>query len=204
MNSILFSVIHTVGHCVNFYHVSTQPVEHLRCLTKELQFESDSKPTFSYWIFGTVTGLTGVSLVVLVAIIFIFAHPRIRQKAYSYFWTTHSLYFLLYILMFVHGLAKITGVMIDLFLFILFCIILFIEFNAFRNLNFGSFSSYLELSLYWIKLLAFKPNIWNWIFLRRTFYLLVRINYCLYFFVYKKLIDLFRCDKSEIFTSTKF
>lgn len=55
-------VIHTIGHCINFYHVSTQPVEHLRCLTKELQFESDAKPTFSYWIFGTLTGITGVLL----------------------------------------------------------------------------------------------------------------------------------------------
>lgn len=105
-------MIHTIGHCINFYHVSTQPVEHLRCLTKELQFESDSKPTFSFWIFGTVTGITGVLLVLIVSTIFIFAHPRIRQKAYSYFWTTHSLYSVLYILMFIHRLAKITGVLI--------------------------------------------------------------------------------------------
>ncbi|GBO08357.1 Dual oxidase, partial [Araneus ventricosus] len=40
---------------------------------------------------------------------FIFAHPRIRQKAYKYFWSTHSLYVLLYFLCLVHGLAKITG-----------------------------------------------------------------------------------------------
>lgn len=106
----LFSVVHTIGHCINFYHVSTQPVEHLRCLTKELQFESDSKPTFSFWIFGTVTGITGVVLFVVVCVIFIFAHPKIRQKAYSYFWMTHSCYILLYILCIVHGLAKLTGV----------------------------------------------------------------------------------------------
>ncbi len=93
-------------------------MEHLRCLTKELQFESDSKPTFSFWIFGTVTGVTGVVLFAIVCVIFIFAHPKIRQKAYSYFWTTHSLYILLYILCFVHGLAKLTGVLFDLFLFI--------------------------------------------------------------------------------------
>lgn len=46
----------------------------------------------------------------MIATIFIFAHPRIRQKAYSYFWMTHSLYIFLYITMFIHGLAKITGV----------------------------------------------------------------------------------------------
>ncbi|XP_035222142.1 dual oxidase-like isoform X3 [Stegodyphus dumicola] len=55
------------------------------------------------------TGITGVLLFIIVCIIFIFAHPKIRQKAYSYFWTTHSLYILLYILCLIHGLAKLTG-----------------------------------------------------------------------------------------------
>ena len=79
-----------------------------------MQFDSDAKPTFAYWIFGTVTGITGVLLVIIVMIIFIFAHPYIRQKAYSYFWTTHSLYYLLYILSFVHGLGRVTGVSFSL------------------------------------------------------------------------------------------
>ncbi|RWS27681.1 dual oxidase-like protein [Leptotrombidium deliense] len=109
LTALVFTMIHTIGHLLNFYHVSTQPLEHLRCLTKEVQFDSDSKPTFSFWIFGTVTGVTGVILFLLVCIIFIFAHPKIRQKAYSYFWTTHSLYVLLYVLSLFHGLAKLTG-----------------------------------------------------------------------------------------------
>jgi hypothetical protein len=57
-------------------------------------------------------------LFAIVCVIFIFAHPKIRQKAYSYFWTTHSLYILLYIFCFVHGLAKLTGVLFALFVFI--------------------------------------------------------------------------------------
>ncbi|CAG2108202.1 unnamed protein product, partial [Medioppia subpectinata] len=109
MTALFFTVIHTVGHCINFYHVSTQPIEHLRCLTKELNFESDSKPTFSFWIFGTVTGLSGIVLFIIVCVIFIFAHPKIRQKAYSYFWTAHSLYYWLFIFSLIHGLAKLTG-----------------------------------------------------------------------------------------------
>lgn len=111
--SLLYtSVIHTIGHCINFYHVSTQPLEHLRCLTKEMNFESDSKPTFSFWIFGTVTGITGIILVAIVCIIFTFAHPKIRQKAYNYFWSTHTLYILLYAFCLIHGLARLTGVLI--------------------------------------------------------------------------------------------
>lgn len=54
--ALFFSLLHTVGHVVNFYHVSTQPVEHLRCLTAELHFPSDYRPTVAYWLFQTVTG----------------------------------------------------------------------------------------------------------------------------------------------------
>ncbi|XP_053211640.1 dual oxidase-like isoform X2 [Panonychus citri] len=109
MTGLFFTLVHTIGHCVNFYHISTQPLEHLRCLTKEMHFDSDQRPNFSFWIFGTVTGITGIILFTLVMIIYIFAYPSIRQKAYSYFWTTHSLYVFLYGLSLLHGLAKLTG-----------------------------------------------------------------------------------------------
>lgn len=42
-------------------------------------------------------------------IIFVFAHPTIRKKAYRFFWLTHSCYVILYALMLIHGLARITG-----------------------------------------------------------------------------------------------
>jgi hypothetical protein len=51
-----FSVLHSVGHIVNFYHVSTQPLAHLRCLSSELNFSSDARPTISFWLFKTITG----------------------------------------------------------------------------------------------------------------------------------------------------
>ncbi|KAG8223936.1 hypothetical protein J437_LFUL003744, partial [Ladona fulva] len=107
--ALFFSLLHTVGHVVNFYHVSTQPIEHLRCLTAEVHFPSDYKPTINYWLFQTVTGLTGVFLFVIMIIIFVFAHPVIRKKAYKFFWMTHSLYVALYVLSLIHGLARLTG-----------------------------------------------------------------------------------------------
>lgn len=110
MTALFFTLVHTVGHLLNFYHVSTQPLEHLRCLVKEMSFDSDNRPGFSFWIFQTVTGITGILLFLVVMIIFIFAHPLIRRKAYYYFWTAHQLYVLLYILSLFHGLAKLTGV----------------------------------------------------------------------------------------------
>ncbi|XP_022235000.1 dual oxidase-like, partial [Limulus polyphemus] len=38
MTALFFTVIHSVGHLINFYQLSTQPLGHLRCLSKELQF----------------------------------------------------------------------------------------------------------------------------------------------------------------------
>ncbi|XP_046835214.1 dual oxidase isoform X1 [Vespa crabro] len=107
--ALFFSILHTVGHIVNFYHVSTQPIAHLRCLTNEISFPSDAKPTITFWLFQTVTGLTGILLFLVMTIIFVFAHPTIRQKAYKFFSLTHSLYVLFYALSLIHGLARLTG-----------------------------------------------------------------------------------------------
>jgi len=107
--ALFFTLVHTIGHVKNFYHVSTQPLDHLKCLVKEMSFDSDNRPTFTFWIFGTVTGITGVLLFAIVSIIFIFAQEPIRRKAYYYFWSAHKLYVLLYILSLFHGLAKLTG-----------------------------------------------------------------------------------------------
>ena len=109
LTALFFSLMHTVGHIVNFYHVSTQPMEHLRCLSKEINLPSDFKPTITYWLFGTLTGLTGLLLFVVVIIIFVFAHPTIRKKAYNFFWMAHSLYIVLYILTIIHGLGRLTS-----------------------------------------------------------------------------------------------
>lgn len=52
----VFAVIHTVGHLINFYHVSTQPIAHLQCLFKEVTFGS-TPPPFTFWIYRSLTGL---------------------------------------------------------------------------------------------------------------------------------------------------
>lgn len=107
--ALFFSLLHTVGHIINFYHISTQPVDNLRCLTNEIRFSSEFKPGITFWLFQTITGVSGIMLYILMCIIIIFAHPAIRKKAYNFFWQTHSLYILLYILSLVHGLARLTG-----------------------------------------------------------------------------------------------
>lgn len=49
--ALFFSVVHSCGHLVNFYHVSTQPLEHIACLSPELSFHSDQRPDAQYWLF---------------------------------------------------------------------------------------------------------------------------------------------------------
>lgn len=51
-----FSILHSIGHLINFYHVSAQPLSHLRCLTSEVRFPSDAQLNISYWLFKTITG----------------------------------------------------------------------------------------------------------------------------------------------------
>lgn len=54
--ALFFSLVHTIGHIINFYHLSTQPLEHLNCLTSEIHFSSDYKPGIVFWLFQTITG----------------------------------------------------------------------------------------------------------------------------------------------------
>uniref|UniRef100_T1IYT7 NAD(P)H oxidase (H2O2-forming) n=1 Tax=Strigamia maritima TaxID=126957 RepID=T1IYT7_STRMM len=53
--ALVCTITHVIGHIVNFYHVSTQPLEHLKCLTKEMHFPSDYRPTLAYWLFQSLT-----------------------------------------------------------------------------------------------------------------------------------------------------
>ena len=107
--ALFFSVMHSIGHLVNFYHVGTQPIEHLLCLSKEINFSSDRKPDIAYWFFQTLTGISGVILWATMLAIFIYALPFVRKRAYNFFWKVHQLYVLLYFLCIVHGLARITS-----------------------------------------------------------------------------------------------
>ncbi len=107
--ALFFSIVHSIGHLINFYHVATQPLEHLACLSPELSFASDQKPNIPYWLFKTLAGTTGLGLYAVVCLIFLFAHPIVRKKAYKFFWISHQFYVLFYILCLLHGLSRITA-----------------------------------------------------------------------------------------------
>jgi predicted ferric reductase len=107
--ALFFTLVHVAGHLVNFYHIATQPLERLACLSPEMTFDSDFKPDFPYFLFKTLAGITGVLLYTICCIIFIFSASNVRQKAYNYFWMAHQFYILLFVLMLFHGLQRLTA-----------------------------------------------------------------------------------------------
>lgn len=107
--ALFFTLVHVAGHLVNFYHIATQPLERLMCLSPEMTFASDFKPNFPYFLFKTLAGITGVILYTMCCIIFIFSTSNVRQKAYNYFWMAHQFYILLFLLALLHGLQRLTS-----------------------------------------------------------------------------------------------
>lgn len=71
-------------------------------------FSSHELPKLHYWLWQTITGITGVLLVLHVTVIYIFAQPQIRQYCNNWFWLIHSTYPILYVLIFLHGMGRLT------------------------------------------------------------------------------------------------
>ncbi|GFO25868.1 hypothetical protein PoB_005237300 [Plakobranchus ocellatus] len=105
--AMFFTVMHVVGHLVNFYHISTQASLDLNCYFREYFRASHVLASFQYWTYETITGLTGAILVVVIVVMYVFAMPYARRNLFKYFSKTHSLYVVLYILLFMHGSARL-------------------------------------------------------------------------------------------------
>ncbi|XP_046845729.1 dual oxidase 2-like isoform X2 [Xenia sp. Carnegie-2017] len=101
--ALIFTVAHCVGHAINFYHVATQPPFDLTCLFRNYFRRTHELASFHYWCWETITGLTGVLLLLVVAVMYIFATQYSRRHVFNSFWLTHQLYVILYLLMVLHG-----------------------------------------------------------------------------------------------------
>ena len=57
----VLAIIHTIGHIINFYILSRQPMEVLSCLLPSTFRKNgrDDQPSFSFFIFQTLQGITG-------------------------------------------------------------------------------------------------------------------------------------------------
>lgn len=108
MVALLFSAIHSFAYLSIFYDFSSEPADFIACIFLDNDCEKRQIP-FKYWFFGTLPGVTGIILFFFMMILVSFAHPRVRAKAYKYFWLTHKLFWIIYGLILIHGLEKLTG-----------------------------------------------------------------------------------------------
>ncbi|XP_043197071.1 dual oxidase 2-like [Amphibalanus amphitrite] len=105
--ALFFSLVHTVGHGINFYHISTQAPGDLTCLFRDYFRSTDVLPKFHYWCWETITGFTGVLLLLNMAAIYVFAVQYARRNVYKGFWATHNTYPFFYILTVLHGSGRL-------------------------------------------------------------------------------------------------
>ncbi|KAF4017493.1 hypothetical protein G4228_008987 [Cervus hanglu yarkandensis] len=93
------------GHVVNVYLFSISPLSVLSCLFPGLFHDNGSEfpQKYYWWFFQTVPGLTGVMLLLILSIMYIFASHHFRRCSFRGFWLTHHLYILLYVLLIIHG-----------------------------------------------------------------------------------------------------
>ncbi|XP_035660527.1 dual oxidase 1-like isoform X2 [Branchiostoma floridae] len=110
ITALVFTIIHTLGHLVNVYHFAVHPLNHLVCLfpsLRTLDNGSDQPPKWYWWAFQTMAGVTGVLLLLVVSIIYVFATGYARRRAFSAFWATHQLYIVMFILTVLHGSGRL-------------------------------------------------------------------------------------------------
>ncbi|XP_052039385.1 dual oxidase 1 [Apodemus sylvaticus] len=103
--AIILTVLHSAGHAVNVYLFSISPLSVLSCLFPGLFHDDGSEfpQKYYWWFFQTVPGLTGVLLLLALAIMYVFASHHFRRRSFRGFWLTHHLYIFLYILLIIHG-----------------------------------------------------------------------------------------------------
>ncbi|XP_057577987.1 dual oxidase 1 isoform X2 [Hippopotamus amphibius kiboko] len=103
--AIVLTVLHSAGHVVNVYLFSISPLSILSCLFPGLFHDNGSEfpQKYYWWFFQTVPGLTGVMLLLVLAIMYVFASRHFRRCSFRGFWLTHHLYILLYVLLIIHG-----------------------------------------------------------------------------------------------------
>ncbi|KAF6130943.1 hypothetical protein HJG60_007881 [Phyllostomus discolor] len=103
--AIVLTVLHTAGHVVNVYLFSISPLSILSCLFPGLFHDDGSEfpQKYYWWFFQTVPGLTGVIMLLVLAIMYVFASHHFRRCSFRGFWLTHHLYILLYVLLIIHG-----------------------------------------------------------------------------------------------------
>ncbi|KAM4036443.1 dual oxidase 1-like [Anomaloglossus baeobatrachus] len=105
MSALVLSIFHTLGHLVNVYIFTITPLSVLSCLFPTVFSDngSDFPQKYYWWFFETVPGMTGVLLLAVMALMYVFSSYYFRQVSFRGFWIIHHLYVLFYVLTIIHG-----------------------------------------------------------------------------------------------------
>ncbi|XP_071549834.1 dual oxidase 2-like isoform X2 [Panulirus ornatus] len=124
--ALIWTIMHIIGHAINFYHISTQTPPDLICLFRDYFRRTHVLPKFHYWCWETITGLTGVILTLHVALIYVFAYFG-RQHFFRFFWLTHNTYPVFYFLFVLHGSGMLVQPPFFHFFFLAPCILFVLD-----------------------------------------------------------------------------
>uniref|UniRef100_A0A7N4PVT1 NAD(P)H oxidase (H2O2-forming) n=1 Tax=Sarcophilus harrisii TaxID=9305 RepID=A0A7N4PVT1_SARHA len=105
MAAVILAILHSAGHVVNVYIFSVSPLSVLSCIFPNVFVNDGSnyhKRSFLPFSSSSL-GMTGVLLLVVLAIMYVFASHHFRRRSFRGFWLTHHLYILFYILIIIHG-----------------------------------------------------------------------------------------------------
>uniref|UniRef100_A0A8I3QSW1 NAD(P)H oxidase (H2O2-forming) n=1 Tax=Canis lupus familiaris TaxID=9615 RepID=A0A8I3QSW1_CANLF len=105
MAAVVLAILHSAGHAVNVFIFSVSPLSLLACIFPNIFMNDGSQlpQKFYWWFFQTVPGMTGVLLLLVLAIMYVFASHHFRRRSFRGFWLTHHLYIVLYVLLIIHG-----------------------------------------------------------------------------------------------------
>ncbi|KAI3959485.1 hypothetical protein MKW98_019075, partial [Papaver atlanticum] len=102
-NSITFHEIIGIG-----IGVAVHALAHLTCdFPRLLRQKKKDQPENYWWFLKGVEGVTGIIMVLLMAIAFTLATPKLRLKkdnGFNMFWYSHHLFIIVYTLLIVHGI----------------------------------------------------------------------------------------------------
>jgi predicted ferric reductase len=94
--------VHGASHNMNYFNLSLKDRDLLFWLPKAEEGEPNRIPTW-YFAWSTVPGATGHLLVIIMAFMYSSAITSIRRPMFEFFWYTHHLFILYYILLICHG-----------------------------------------------------------------------------------------------------
>ncbi|XP_072348918.1 dual oxidase 2 [Scyliorhinus torazame] len=109
MSAAALTIFHSAGHGVNVYTFCVSSLSNLACLFPSVFIDDGSElpQKYYWWFFETIPGMSGVLLLVVMAIMYVFASRQFRRMSFRAFWVTHHLYVVLYILMLIHGSSNL-------------------------------------------------------------------------------------------------